>query len=75
VFPYESRIRDEDLILLKQYVIDYLIHEEAIPYENATRMVEESTFNEILFEEREYVMHFSVKYWAEDVLEENSVIL
>lgn len=59
----------------RQYVVECLINEYSLDEINAISMVRKSSFNVLLNDNPEYVMHFNVEYWAEKIKNENDRLL
>ena len=55
---------------MQKYVVEYLIDEYNIDDFNASKMVQQSSFNKLLEDNPEYVMHFNVEYWGDRVKSE-----
>lgn len=55
---------------MKNYVIKYLINNYYYDYDKAKNIVEESSFYELLNENTNYIFHYSVDYWGEEVKKE-----
>lgn len=53
---------------MKKYVIQCLIDDYNYSKKDATKLVNNSVFNEMLETDTEFVMHYSVEYWAKDVI-------
>lgn len=60
---------------MKRFVVDNLVANYHYSYTESRKIVEESTFNQLLEEETEYVFHYSVSYWTKAVKEEYESLL
>jgi hypothetical protein len=52
---------------MKEYVIECLVEDYNQGEKYAANIVEQSNFYKFLVSDPNYVMHYSVEYWAEDV--------
>lgn len=48
----------------------YLNENFDIPFEESVRMVQDSSFTDMLDEDPNFVLHYSVSYWAKEIIEE-----
>lgn len=60
----------EDIQEMKNYVIDELTEEYYYTKEIAKNIVKKSSFNKLINEEPDYVFHYNVSYWAEEINKE-----
>lgn len=56
------------------YVIDTLVTDYEYDKYVAQKMVMSSALLDLLDEESDYVMHYSVEHWAKQVIEENECV-
>ncbi|MFT8341810.1 MAG: hypothetical protein ABF652_10305 [Clostridium beijerinckii] len=64
----------EDIEKMRKYVIQNLVTNYHYEDDNAKRVVLESTFNQLLEEDTDYVLHYTVDYWAKEVNNENTLM-
>ena len=55
---------------MRNYVIDKLVNNYNYDYNEAKKIVNNSIFNQLLIEDTNYVFHYSVDYWAQEVNKE-----
>ena len=64
----------KDIEKMRKYVIQNLVTNYHYEDDNAKRVVLESTFNQLLEEDTDYVLHYTVDYWAKEVNNENTLM-
>jgi len=69
---YSLTQEKRDLFL--QYVSDVLVEDFNYANDIAKEMVDMSALVDVLDEMPEFVLHYSVKYWAKQVIEENTPV-
>lgn len=52
---------------MKRYIIEDLIQNYSYEKKKAREIVDESVFNQLLTEEPDYVFHYSISYWTEEI--------
>ena len=60
---------------MRKYVINALVANYHYDYEKAKNAVVNSAFNRMLVEDTNYVFHYTVGYWADEVNDEACTIL
>ena len=55
---------------MRNFVIDKLVNNYNYDYNEAKKIVNNSIFNQLLIEDTNYVFHYSVDYWAQEVNKE-----
>ena len=55
---------------MRNFVIDKLVNNYNYDYNKAKEIVNNSIFNQLLIEDTNYVFHYSVDYWAQEVNKE-----
>lgn len=64
-------IYKEDIKKMKRYVIETYANKYCVNnYSKAKKIVENSVFNDMLKNEPEYIMHYSIEYWVDDIKRE-----
>jgi len=58
----------EEINKMKKYVINSLVSNYRYENRDAIKIVNDSVFNQLILEDTEYVFHYSVNYWAKEVL-------
>lgn len=53
---------------MRKYVIQHLIDIYNYSKRDATKLVNDSVFNEMLETDTDFIMHYSVEYWARDIV-------
>lgn len=64
----------EEIEKMRKYVVQNLVTNYHYDYEEAKKVVLESTFNQLLEEDTDYVLHYTVDYWAKEVNNENTLM-
>lgn len=67
-------MESDDKQKMKNYVINKLKIKLNLDKQKAVKMVENSVFNDLLEDDEEFLYHYSVDYWVEDVISEYSKI-
>jgi hypothetical protein len=65
---------NDDTKIIKKIVLESLTKTFNIKSNNAKRLIEDSTFAEMLIEDPEFVGHYSAEYWAYQILEESKFV-
>jgi hypothetical protein len=58
----------------RNYVAEYLVSKYYFDKITAENIVKNSSFNLLLNDNPEYVMHFNIEYWAEKTKKENDIL-
>lgn len=61
------KVSKSDIDQLRNYVVEELIENYNYSLIEAKKAVKNSSFYEMLQEKPQYVFHYDVEYWAEDV--------
>lgn len=61
------KIKEMDIEKMRKYVINALVANYHYDYEKAQNVVASSAFNRMLVEDTDYVFHYTVAYWAQEV--------
>jgi len=62
-----TRCSDTKIEKMRDYVIDAMVANYHFSYDRAKKMVFDSVFNKLLIEDTDYVFHYTVNYWAQEV--------
>ncbi|MNC04397.1 hypothetical protein D3C75_518340 [compost metagenome] len=58
----------------KKIVLDSMMSKYDIKQDAAKKIIDRSTFAEMIWEDPEFIGHYSAEYWADQIFEESSLI-